>query len=130
MLQIKLMVVVLIGALIAFHVTAPECRAVAIAVFAASSATPLARSGVRALAMSISQPARSGCVGRSASASRPLTATAPRGVARGGRVRLGRAAQSLCDDERDVMVARQRLQRGVALHASDGDIVRASAPAG
>jgi uncharacterized membrane protein len=35
-LQVKLMVVVLIGVLIAFHMTAPESRAVAIAVFGAS----------------------------------------------------------------------------------------------
>jgi uncharacterized membrane protein len=38
-LQVKLMVVVLIGVLIAFHMTAPESRTVAIAVFAASLVT-------------------------------------------------------------------------------------------
>jgi uncharacterized membrane protein len=38
-LQIKLMVVVLIGVLLAFHITAPESRAVAIAVLAASLLT-------------------------------------------------------------------------------------------
>ena len=38
-LQVKLMVIVLIGVLIAFHIVSPESRAVAIAVFCASLVT-------------------------------------------------------------------------------------------
>jgi acyl-CoA hydrolase len=46
-------------------------------------------------------------------------------IPRGRRVRLGRAAQALGGDERDVVVAGERLKGGMALHRSDGDILRA-----